>query len=116
MEQRRPCRRVQCGQRGVALLGDFTATQPTLAARRALTRVLAALADVTDLDPLGRVSYVNPISGAHAHAEVDAIAGHRDWLATECPGEAFHPVLPEVRRDVAALLPRRVEIDDVRKP
>jgi hypothetical protein len=36
--------------------------------------------------------------------DVDAIAGHRDWLATECPGNAFHPTLPELRREVAALL------------
>ncbi|MGH4021010.1 MAG: N-acetylmuramoyl-L-alanine amidase [Pseudonocardiaceae bacterium] len=90
------------GNVGVALLGDLTTNQPTPAARRALTRVLAALAGVTGLDPQGRVSYVNPIDGARA--EVDVIAGHRDWLATECPGNAFYPALPEIRRDVAALL------------
>lgn len=92
------------GNVGVALLGDLTAVQPTAAARRTLTRVLAVLAAVTGIDPLGTVGYVNPISGATR--TVDAISGHRDWLATECPGEAFHPELPAVRRDVAALLGR----------
>ncbi|MGH3978015.1 MAG: peptidoglycan recognition protein family protein, partial [Pseudonocardiaceae bacterium] len=90
------------GNVGVALLGDLTTNQPTPAGRRALTRVLAALAGVTGLDPQGQVFYVNPINAARA--EVDVIAGHRDWLATECPGNAFYPALPEIRRDVAALL------------
>ena len=48
------------------------------------------------------VHYVNPISGAKR--DVDAIAGHRDWVATECPGNAFAPTLPDLRREVAALL------------
>ncbi len=90
------------GNVGVALLGDLTATSPTPAARRSLVAVLAVLSKVTDLDPLGTTSYVNPISGATR--TVPTIAGHRDWAATECPGNTFYPLLPEVRRDVAAAL------------
>lgn len=93
------------GNVGVALLGDFTAAPPTPAARQTLTRVLAVLAGVTGLDPLGTVAYDNPLSTATA--TVAAISGHRDWAATECPGEAFHPDLPALRRDVAALLGSR---------
>jgi len=90
------------GNVGIALLGDLTATQPTPAARETLVGLLAGLCALTRVDPLARVHYVNPISGATR--DVDAIAGHRDWLATECPGNAFHPTLPELRREVAALL------------
>jgi len=32
------------------------------------------------------------------------IGGHRDVSATECPGDAFYPMLPEVRRNVAVLI------------
>jgi N-acetylmuramoyl-L-alanine amidase len=87
------------GNVGVALLGDLTAAQPTQAARRALVRVLAALVGVTRLDPLGTTAYVNPISGATR--TVPTIAGHRDWLATACPGDTFYPTLPDLRREVA---------------
>ena len=112
------------GNIGIALLGDLTSTQPTPAARETLVGLLAGLCALTRVDPhsdpawggriaqsAGRprrgrighcVHYVNPISGATR--DVDAIAGHRDWLATECPGNAFHPTLPELRREVAALL------------
>lgn len=88
------------GNVGVALLGDLTTGQPTPAARESLTRVLAALARTTRLDPLGTTGYVNPISGATR--TVATIAGHRDWLSTACPGDAFYPTLPDLRADVAA--------------
>jgi N-acetylmuramoyl-L-alanine amidase-like protein len=90
------------GNVGVALLGDLTSVSPTPAARRSLVAVLAALARVTDRDPLGTTSYVNPISGATR--TVKTLAGHRDWAATECPGNAFYPTLPSLREDVAAAL------------
>ncbi|HEU5486517.1 MAG TPA: peptidoglycan recognition family protein [Microlunatus sp.] len=93
------------GNVGVALLGDLTAAGPTPAARLALTRVLAALAGATGLDPLGTTAYVNPISGATR--TVRTLAGHRDWAATECPGNAFYPSLPQLRVDVAAALGAR---------
>ncbi|MET0134955.1 MAG: peptidoglycan recognition family protein [Kibdelosporangium sp.] len=92
------------GNVGVALLGDLTSVQPTAAARRSLIAVLATLAKLTRRDPLGTVAYVNPISGATK--TVNTISGHRDWLATECPGEAFYPALPGIRQAVAALVGR----------
>ncbi len=90
------------GNIGIALLGDLTSTGPTEAAYSSLTHALAALAAVTRLDPLGSTNYVNPISGATR--TVRTIAGHRDWGATECPGNAFYPDLPQLRQDVAGLM------------
>jgi hypothetical protein len=73
------------GNIGIALLGDFTDRAPTAAAWRTLTLVLAGLAGLHGLDPLSTVHYVNPVNSATK--DVDAISGHLDWLATECPGE-----------------------------
>jgi hypothetical protein len=53
---------------------------------------------------LGITDYVNPISGVTA--TVSTISGHRDWAATQCPGNLFYPQLPRVRTDLAALLGR----------
>jgi hypothetical protein len=92
------------GNIGIALLGDFTSRLPTRAARRALTAVLVLLSALERLDPLGTTTYVNPISGSTA--TLATIAGHRDWDATECPGDTFHPQLPAVRGDVARRLGR----------
>ena len=92
------------GNVGVGLLGNLTTTGPTPAARRSLVAVLATLARLTDLDPLGSTIYVNPISGATR--TVPTVAGHRDWAATECPGDTFYPLLPGVREDVARFLTR----------
>jgi hypothetical protein len=97
------------GNIGVCLIGDLTARQPTAAARRTLTVVLAILSAVCRLDPTGTTNYANPVNGKLA--TLDTISGHRDWNTanpdagpTECPGEAFYPNLPAVRDDVRALL------------
>jgi hypothetical protein len=90
------------GNIGVALLGDFTRGAPTGAAKRTLTRTLAALARFHGLDPLRTVHYVNPAN--HAAKDVAAVSGHRDWLATACPGGALYRELSSVRADVARLL------------
>ena len=91
------------GNVGVALLGDFTGRQPTARARAGLvSRALAALARISGLDPLGSGLYVNPISGATRETAV--ISGHRDWLATECPGGRLYSQLPALREAVAEQL------------
>ena len=87
------------GNVGVCLLGRFTNTQPTPAARGALVKALAWLAHTCELDPLGTTHYVNPVNGMTA--DVNVISGHRNWGATECPGDAFYPQLPGVRTDVS---------------
>jgi N-acetylmuramoyl-L-alanine amidase len=90
------------GNVGVVLFGNFQDRKPTDAARRTLTYVLAILAGVCDLDPLGTTNYVNPISGVTK--TVRTIAGHRDWAPTLCPGDLFYPDLPQLRQDVADLI------------
>jgi len=92
------------GNVGVALIGEFTDAAPSRPALRSLTGTLAVLAAVTGLDPRATGTYVNPISGATAHSAT--ISGHRDWLATECPGERLYALLPEIRLRVAALVAR----------
>jgi hypothetical protein len=37
-------------------------------------------------------------------AAAPVISGHRDWLATECPGERLYARLPELREQVATLV------------
>ncbi|MEJ3746536.1 peptidoglycan recognition family protein [Actinomycetes bacterium KLBMP 9797] len=89
------------GNIGVCLLGNFTSQLPTAPARATLVKVLAGLARVTGIDPLSTVNYVNPVNGnTRTNA---AISGHRDWGATECPGNLFYPELPQLREDVAAV-------------
>jgi hypothetical protein len=87
------------GNVGIALLGDFTSALPSDAAYHSLVSLLAVLTRWQGVDPLARVHYVNPISGAQA--DEPAIAGHRNWAATLCPGDAFAPMLGQLRQDVA---------------
>jgi hypothetical protein len=89
------------GNVGVAILGDFTDHEPTARARAGAVRALAAVARLSGLDPLGSGTYVNPITGATR--DVATISGHLDWLATECPGAMFYPLLPAIREQVARL-------------
>ena len=95
------------GNAGVALLGEFTTNrrfgaEPKAAAVSALEGVLADLAERHGLNPQVPTTYVNPVSGEIK--EVQTIAGHRDYLSTECPGQRLYERLPEIRSNVAALL------------
>ena len=90
------------GTVGVALLGTLTTHDATPAARNALTRLLAWEASRNGIDPEATQAFVNPVSGAAITSA--NIAGHRDYLATACPGDTFYPTLPAIRRDVAALI------------
>jgi len=90
------------GNVGIVLLGNFVDRAPTTEARRTLTFLLAAIAGWHQLDPLGTVHYVNPISGATK--TVSAISGHRDWAPTLCPGGVLYSMLDGIRADVARLL------------
>ena len=88
------------GTVGVALLGTFTNQDITPAARQALEDLLAWEAARNGIDPLATQPFVNPVSGATI--TTPNIAGHRDYAATLCPGDAFYGTLPTIRADVAA--------------
>ena len=89
------------GNAGVCLLGDLTGTGPTAAARATLVTVLASLARACRIDPDAVVTYVGPTGATRT---VSGISGHRDWAATECPGNTFYPQLATIRGEVAALV------------
>ena len=89
------------GNIGIALLGTLTTTPASAAARTALVRLLADLSGRHALAPLGKVVYVNPVSGVSRPAPV--IGGHRHWASTDCPG-TLYTAMPSIRDEVAALL------------
>jgi hypothetical protein len=74
-----------------------------------LTKVLAALAVITRLNPTGTTHYVSPVNGNEG--TLRTIVGHRNWHAanadagaTECPGNTFYPLLAGIRGDVGRLV------------
>ncbi|GAA1761258.1 Ig-like domain-containing protein [Kocuria aegyptia] len=92
------------GNLGVALLGEFTnhrrfGADPKPAAVSSLKDLLAELALRHDLDPTATVTYTNPVNGTQK--TVPTIGGHRDYEATECPGERLYAQLPTIRLHVA---------------
>ena len=91
------------GNMGAALLGTFSTTngaEPSPVAVDALESLLAEFASRHRLNPKAVVTYVNPVNGAAR--TVNTISGHRDWVATDCPGGRLHDDLPVIRDRVAA--------------
>lgn len=88
---------------GLALLGTYTTGVPPAAQRTALEEQLAALSTRHGIDP-ARLDhpYVNPVDGSTR--TVATISGHRDWLATDCPGGALYDQLPSIRSNVKAAM------------
>jgi N-acetylmuramoyl-L-alanine amidase len=86
----------------ICLLGDFTSQLPTAAAQASLVNVLAWLADrySIDISDNATTSFVSRGSqrwAAGTPVSTPTIAGHRDMSYTACPGDAFYPVLPDIR-------------------
>ena len=91
----------------ICLLGDFTSELPTDAAQEALVKVLAWLAPrySIDITPGATTSFISRGSqrwAAGTPVTTFTIAGHRDMSYTACPGDAFYPVLPDIRARASA--------------
>ena len=90
---------VNSGTMGVVVIGDFTSATPPPAALNSLKKLLAWKADQRGIDPTGKSRH------AASGLDLNNISGHRDGPgATECPGDAFYPMLPGIRTDVKTLL------------
>lgn len=76
------------GSLGIALIGTFTEVDPPKAMLDALVRLIKGRAP--HVDPAGWTPFVDK-------ENVPNICGHRDVLATECPGDALYPLLPVIR-------------------
>jgi N-acetylmuramoyl-L-alanine amidase len=86
----------------ICLLGDFTSQLPTPAAQASLVNVLAWLAGryAIEIAPGAATSFISRGSQrwpAGTAVSTPTIAGHRDMSYTACPGDAFYPMLPEIR-------------------
>ncbi|RMG87502.1 MAG: T9SS C-terminal target domain-containing protein [Bacteroidetes bacterium] len=82
------------GTMGTAMIGNFSDVAPTEAALNTLQKLLAWKICDKDLDPLG--SAFHPASGKTLHR----ISGHREGCSTECPGDTFFPLFPDIRQGV----------------
>ncbi|KAA0931673.1 N-acetylmuramoyl-L-alanine amidase [Streptomyces apricus] len=88
------------GNLGIALIGNLVKQGPTAAARTALTDLIRSVVRMHGVDPEAKVTYVNPTTGRKR--EVHEISGHRDYMATECPGEVMYGELAALRKAVAS--------------
>lgn len=91
------------GSTGIAVVGDFTGTEPPKASIRALKRLLAWRLDVAHLNPTGRATMVSaggPNQKYEAGEEVrlPVISGHRETGFTTCPGDRLFRKLPAIRK------------------
>ena len=93
------------GSVGIALLGNFVATSPTVQADAALKNFLVDKVGAHGLKANYRGLYTSPLSGAQVAFE--NVPGHQEVPenATECPGGVFLNRLRFMRDEVALLAP-----------
>ena len=92
------------GSVGISLIGDYTSTSITPAARAALVSLIAWRLDLAHVDPLSkvvRVSAGNPRYAAGTAITLNAISAHRDVYPTSCPGTSLYAQLPSLRTEVS---------------
>jgi flagellar hook assembly protein FlgD len=94
------------GSTGVSLLGTYSSSRISGAARSALVKLLAWRLDVAHVDPLSHLTWVsggNQEYPAGTFVPLRAVSGHRDTGPTSCPGSALYGQLPGIASSVAAL-------------
>ena len=92
------------GSVGISVIGDYSSTSITPAARAALVSLIAWRLDLAHVDPLSkvvRVSAGNPRYAAGTAITLNAISAHRDVYPTSCPGSSLYSQLPSFRTDVS---------------
>jgi len=99
------------GSTGVAMLGDYDAAPVPAAAYGALRNLLAWKLKYHGIDPLGTATHRVADSDCNCQkwppgtvVTIPTIVGHRDVDSTGCPGSNLYPLLPQLRRDVAAIV------------
>ncbi|WP_329194926.1 peptidoglycan recognition protein family protein [Streptomyces sp. NBC_01435] len=103
------------GTTGIAAIGTFGPGAPVPAA---MERAIAALAawklGLGGVDPADKVGLTSTNDNSRyakgTSAWFDAISGHRDGFATNCPGEALFARLPAIRKLAASLQGRSPRI------
>lgn len=91
---------------GIALIGNFSSAGPTSESSDALTSLLAWKLDVHHIDPNGRTAVVsagNDTYPAGQEVVMRNVSGHRDALATACPGAALYAALPSLAARAAPI-------------
>ena len=92
------------GSVGISVIGDYSSTSITPAARAALVSLIAWRLDLAHVDPLSkvvRVSAGNPRFAAGTAITLNAISAHRDVYPTSCPGASLYAQLPSLRTEIS---------------
>ncbi|MET8745704.1 peptidoglycan recognition protein [Streptomyces sp. NPDC004728] len=96
------------GTAGIAAIGTFgPGAQVPAAMEHAITALAAWKLGLGGVDAAGKVRLTSTNGNSRyakgASAEFDAISGHRDGFATNCPGQALVARLPAIRTLAASL-------------
>ena len=90
------------GTVGISVLGTYSNSDISAAARASLEKLLAWEAKKNGIDPIGSDPYYNPFNPGST-IQAWNITGHRDYGSTECPGTTFYKTLPAIRQEVLQL-------------
>ncbi len=99
------------GSVGVAVLGTYSSTPVTPAARAALVKLLSWRLDLAYVDPNSTLvwpSRGNERFPAGTPVSLRAVSGHRDTGFTDCPGNSLYAQLPAIASSVARAGPPKI--------
>jgi hypothetical protein len=92
---------------GVAAIGTYSSGRVPKAVLNALARIAAWKLSAAGISPRARVTLVSGDSGSRypkgRKVAFNAISGHRDAVATECPGASLYADLPAIRSAAARM-------------
>ncbi|MFD5034274.1 peptidoglycan recognition protein [Streptomyces sp. NPDC058405] len=89
---------------GIAVLGTYSSTDPPAAVTTAIAKLTAWKLGLHGIDPRGKVALTSGGSNKYqkgTEVRLNAISGHRDGFATDCPGSRLYEKLGPIRTSSA---------------
>ncbi|WP_336250364.1 cell wall-binding repeat-containing protein [Stomatohabitans albus] len=87
------------GTVGISTLGTFNSSAPPAATQNAVAQIIGWKSKLHGFDPAGRSSVTSGGSNrypAGKQVTLNHVIGHRDVGYTDCPGDAFYPLMSRV--------------------
>jgi hypothetical protein len=99
------------GSTGISMLGNYDVASVPVAAYLSLVDLIAWKFKYHGVDPNGFVTRTVAESDCNCQrwppgtvVTIPTIVGHTDVDGTSCPGRFLYPLIPQIRRDVAAIV------------
>lgn len=104
------------GSVGISTMGTYNGSAPSSATQNSVAKIIAWKSKLHDFDPTGRSTVTSGGSNRYPAGKsvtLDRVIGHRDVGYTDCPGNAFYPLMGKVASKAKSIAKGMTKVQEV---